>query len=362
MTELRHSIQEHLLSDQQVMQGAQLRDRVTDLVRERSPLLGDSDRVRRVDEVIAEIEGFGPLDHHARRPEVSEIMVNGNGDVYIDSSMGLQATGERLQPDCVLELARRLVATVGRVLDRSRPFVDARLSDGSRLHVAISPIAVDGPLLTIRRFVAAEFALEDYATPAQADALATRVREGENIVVAGATSSGKTSMLNALSAHIGASERVITIEEAAELRLRCPHVVRLEARPEADGAKAVDLGLLIRQALRMRPDRIICGEMRGAEAFDLIQAMNTGHAGSMSTVHASSAIDALSRIETLMLLARNGLPFEAVRSQLARSIDVVVYMGRNPTGSRVVREMGAVGRRGDEWRLVPIETVEEELR
>ena len=348
------AVQRRLVEVGSIPSGAPLETLVTELVDREAPLLNAAAKDQSVADVLAQVTGLGPLDPYAQDADVSDIIVNGDGEIHVDGSNGLIATGQVLSSDVVLELARRLAASVGRTLDRSRPFVDARLVDGSRLHAVIAPIAVDGPLLTIRRFGKTSFGLTDYTYDRLATLLSLEVASRANVVICGATSSGKTSLLNALSAHIDVRERVITIEEAAELQLLCPHVARLECRVQSEGVEAVGLEALVRQALRMRPDRIICGEMRGPEAFALIQAMNTGHDGSMSTVHARNAIDAMSRIETLMLLARSGLPLDAIREQLARTIDLVVFVGRGNESRRSILECGRPQLDGDCWSLQPL--------
>jgi pilus assembly protein CpaF len=243
-----------------------------------------------------------------------------------------------------VRLVERVLAPLGLRLDRSSPLVDARLPDGSRLHAAIPPLAIDGPCVTIRRFGASAVPLEGFGVdPRSAAFLRWSVTAGWNLVVAGGTSSGKTTLLNALSGAISGGERIVTIEETAELRLEQPHVVRLEARPpNAEGAGAVSVRELVRAALRMRPDRVIVGEVRGSEALDMLQALNTGHDGSMSTVHANGPTEALSRLETLVLLAGGGLPLEAVRAQLTAAVDGVVQVARRPGGVRRVEAVAEV--------------------
>ena len=241
-----------------------------------------------------------------------------------------------------MRLVERVVAPLGLRLDRASPLVDARLADGSRLHAVIPPLAVDGPCVTIRRFAARPVPLEAFA-PGDAAAAFLRwsVVAGWNLVVSGGTSAGKTTLLNALSGAIPAGERIVTIEETAELRLAQPHVVRLEARtPNAEGAGGVSVRELVRASLRMRPDRIVVGEVRGAEALDMLQALNTGHEGSLSTVHANGAGDALARLETLALLAATGLPLAAVRSQIAAAVDGVVHVARRQGGERRIETVG----------------------
>jgi pilus assembly protein CpaF len=266
-------------------------------------------------------------------------MLNGPGRAFVERSGRLEAVALPLDAVGIVRLVERIVAPLGLRIDRSSPMVDARLPDGSRLHAVLPPLAIDGPYVTIRRFGALPVPLSQFGLDAGAASfLEHAVRSGWNIVVAGGTSAGKTTLLNTLSGAIPPGERVVTIEETAELRLAQSHVVRLEARPaNAEGAGATSVRTLVRAALRMRPDRLIVGEVRGAEALDLLLALNTGHDGSLSTVHANSPADALARLETLVLLAGSGLPLAAVRAQLGAAIDAVVHVARRPGGPRQVQ-------------------------
>jgi pilus assembly protein CpaF len=244
------------------------------------------------------------------------------------------------------------VTPLGLRVDRTSPLIDARLLDGSRVNVVIPPLAVDGPCITIRRFGARAIALNELCPPGMSELLAWAVRRRANILVSGGTGAGKTTLLNALAAAIPAGERVITIEDAAELRLPGEHVVRLEARPaNADGLGAVTVRSLVRNALRMRPDRIIVGEVRGGEALDMVQAMNTGHEGSLSTCHANSPADALRRVETMVLMSDVALPLDAVREQLSAAIDLVVHVVRDSDGSRRVARVAEVADSANEERV-----------
>jgi pilus assembly protein CpaF len=271
-------------------------------------------------------------------------MVNGPGRAYVERAGRLEPVTLELDAAAIVHLVERVVAPLGLRLDRSSPMVDARLADGSRLHAVIPPLAVDGPCVTIRRFGARAVALEEFGVDgAAARFLRWAVAGGWNLLVAGATSAGKTTLLNALSQSIPHVERVVTIEETAELRLAQPHVVRLEARPpNAEGAGGVSVRALVRAALRMRPDRLVVGEVRSGEALDMLQALNTGHDGSMSTIHANGPTDALARLETLVLLADSGLPLAAVRAQVASSIDAVVFVARGQGGDRRVEAVSEV--------------------
>jgi pilus assembly protein CpaF len=295
-----------------------------------------------VHQVVDRIHGLGPIEPLLADPHVTEVMVNGPGrPVWIERRGELVDAGVVLDHRAVHLLVERIAAPLGLRVDRTRPAVDARLPDGSRVHIILPPLAVDGPCVTIRRFVARAIRLPALCPPGVAELLARAVRERRNLVAVGGTGAGKTTLLNALAAEVGPTERIVTVEDAAELELAHGHVVRLEARqPVGSPGSVRDL---VRHALRMRPDRIVVGEVRGAEALDLLVAMNTGHEGVLSTLHANGAADALSRLETMVVLAAPSLPLDAVRHQLAASLDLVVHVARFSGGCRrvvEVREMG----------------------
>jgi pilus assembly protein CpaF len=313
------------------------RRRVADLVRLDSPLL-DEPAVRAVTEaVLARAMGLGPLEPLLADPQVTDVMVNGGGQVWVERDGALLATDLTLDEPAVLLIVERVVAPLGLKVDRSHPVVDARLPDGSRVHAVVRPLAVDGPCLTIRRFGARTIGLDEVASPGVAALLTWAVRARANVIVCGGAGAGKTTLLNALAAAIPRHERVITIEDAAELRLPGDHVVRLEARPAGpEGRGEVRIRDLVRSSLRMRPDRIIVGEVRSGEALDMLQAMNTGHEGSLSTCHANGPAEALLRLETMVLMGDVELPHAVVREQLALALDLVVHIARTPTGRRVV--------------------------
>ena len=276
-------------------------------------------------------------------------MVNGPDRVYVERAGRLEIVPCRIDVSTIVRVVERVIAPLGLRLDRASPMVDARLPDGSRLHAVLPPLAPDGPCVSIRRFSQRVLPLEAFCVPdAVGSFLHAMVRGGWNLVVSGATSSGKTTCCDALARAIDPAERIVTIEETAELRLAQPHVVRFEARPaNAEGAGAVSVRELVRAALRMRPDRIVVGEVRGGEAIDMLQACNTGHDGSLSTVHANSPADALARIETLALYGGIALPLPAVRAQLSTAVDAVVQVGRGPDGRRrllAVAELGPARR------------------
>jgi pilus assembly protein CpaF len=331
--------------------GGDLREAVSRLVDEEAVLLGAGDRDEVAARIIRDSIGLGPLEVLLADPAVEEVMVNGPGAVYVERGGRIEPTGVAFADEEELRNAiERILAPLGRRVDELSPMVDARLADGSRVNVVIPPLAIDGPLVSIRRFGARRPDLVELVglgtlAAGQRDALAAAVRGRRSILVSGGTGSGKTTLLNALSGLIAPGERVVTIEDAAELRLQQPHVVRLESRPAGvEGRGEVTIRDLLRNALRMRPDRIVIGEVRGEEALDLLSALNTGHDGALSTIHANSPADALSRLETLTLMAGVGLPHAAVAEQVRRGIDLVVQLERRADGARVVTEIAEVGR------------------
>src|SRR3954449_2493204 len=297
--------------------------------------------------------GPGPLEPLLSDPRVDEVMVNGPGEVWVERAGRIEPTSVRFGSEAeLMHSIERILAPLGRRVDEASPVCDARLADGSRVNVVIPPLSLGGPCLTIRKFRRQGFSLEELvangtlAAPL-AEYLAARVRARAPILVSGGTGSGKTTTLNALSGAIPEGERIVTIEDAAELRLRQRHVVRLEARPASlEGRGEVTIRTLVRNALRMRPDRIVVGEVRGAEALDMLGAMSTGHDGSLSTVHAGSAAEALRRVETLALMAGLGLPHAAIREQVASAIDLVVHQSRCADGTRRVVAVAEVVRNG----------------
>jgi pilus assembly protein CpaF len=332
---------------------------VRDLVDEDAAILEPETRDRLCELILREAIGLGPLEELIGDPAVEEVMVNGHERIYVERGGRIERADVRFESEQALRDAiERILTPLGRRVDELSPMVDARLEDGSRVHVVIPPLAVDGPSMSIRRFSAVrpgprELVELGTITEELHDQLQAAVAARRSILVSGGTGSGKTTLLNALSAFIEPAERVITIEDAAELRLRQPHVVRLESRPaNVEGRGRVSIRELLRGALRMRPDRIVIGEVRGGEALDLLMALNTGHEGALSTVHANSPEDALRRIETLALMAGVGLPHEAIREQLGRGLDLVIHLARLSDGSRrvvevaeVVRTAGSVGVR-----------------
>jgi pilus assembly protein CpaF len=312
-------------------------------VRAEAPLLGPGALAQAVDQVLAAVRGLGPLEPLLADPDVTEVMVNGPGRVWVERGGRLERVALDLDEPAIAHLVEKVVGPLGLRVDRASPLVDARLPDGSRVNVVVPPLALDGPCVTIRRFRVRALPLADVCPPGVAPLLAWAVRARSNVLVAGGTGAGKTTLLNSLAAEIPAGERVVTIEDAAELSLPGEHVVRLEARPpNAEGAGEVRVRELVRNALRMRPDRIVVGECRGAEALDMLQAMNTGHEGSLSTCHANGPADALRRLETMVLMGDTALPLAAVREQVASAVDLVVQVARRPDGSRGVVEVAEV--------------------
>ncbi|MEZ4503845.1 MAG: CpaF family protein [Dehalococcoidia bacterium] len=293
--------------------------------------------------VVDEVLGLGPIEPLLRDPQVSEVMVNGSHDVYYERNGLLHEAPARFRDDAhVYKVIDRIVSAIGRHVDEASPMVDARLADGSRVNVVIPPLVPAGPVLTIRRFLGDRYAMDDLVgigtlTPEMAQLLEACVKARLSIVVSGGTGSGKTTLLNSLSAYIPSRERIVTIEDPIELKLQQRHVISMEARPPStEGRGEVTQRALLRNSLRMRPDRIIVGEVRGGESFDMLQAMNTGHDGSLTTVHANSPRDALSRIENMVLTAGFDLPVAAIRDQMASAFNVIVQLSRLSDGSRKV--------------------------
>ncbi len=321
----------------------QLRKVILDVLqREKTPLTM-TEREQMVTEILDEVFGLGPLQPLLADPTISDILVNGAQEVYIERRGKLERANVRFNDDDhLMRIIDRIVSRVGRRVDEASPMVDARLRDGSRVNAIIPPLALDGPSLSIRRFGTDPLTGHDIVdngtlTPEMLDLLKACVEGKLNILISGGTGAGKTTLLNVLSGYIPSTERIITIEDAAELQLKQDHVVRLETRPpNIEGKGAIRQRQLVINALRMRPDRIVVGEVRGEEAVDMLQAMNTGHEGSLTTVHANTPRDALSRIETMVSMANLNLPDKAARQQIASAIHVVVQISRMPDGTRKV--------------------------
>ena len=361
MRELRRSVQEQIQKEllkrmdmkRLTMQGVD-REGLEDTAREKIRQIIDEvvangrlpdgiDPVRLEDDVFNEAMRLGPLEELLADDTVSEIMVNGPDKVYIERGGKLQLSDCQFTDDAsVLSVIERIIAPLGRRCDESQPYVDARLADGSRVNAIIAPLALSGPTITIRKFSKKALTPDDFIrfgtwTHNAAEFMKLCVWLRKNVIVAGGTGSGKTTLLNLLSGYIPHSERIVTVEDAAELRLQQPHVVRLEARPpNIEGKGAVPIRDLVKNCLRMRPDRIIVGECRGGEALDMLQAMNTGHDGSLTTVHANSPRDVISRLETMVLMSGMELPSRAIREQIASAVDIIIHESRLSDGSRKV--------------------------
>jgi pilus assembly protein CpaF len=361
--DVKFRIQNRVISDldpkldlsNQVEVRRQIEEIFSRVVDEEGLALTRAERVRMLEQITDEIIGLGPLEPLLRDDSVSEIMVNGPRQIYIERAGKLELTNVVFQnDDHVMRIIDRIIAPIGRRVDESSPMVDARLTDGSRVNAIIPPLSLIGPVITIRKFAASPFTVDDLvrfgtATPEMFEFLRACVEARLNIFVSGGTGSGKTTTLNVLSSFVPNDERIVTIEDAAELQLRQEHVVTLESRPpNIEGKGAIPIRELVRNALRMRPDRIIVGECRGGEALDMLQAMNTGHDGSLSTGHANTPRDMLSRLETMVLMAGVDLPVRAIREQIASAVDLIVHQSRLKDGSRKVVAITEVqGMEGD---------------
>ena len=322
---------------------------VSAFLQEEGKILRSDEFKALVDELLDEVLGLGPLEPLLADPTVSDILVNSYTRVYVERFGRLEPTNVRFRDEAhLLRMIDKIVSRVGRRIDESQPWVDARLEDGSRVNAIIRPCAVDGPSVSIRKFSKIPLELDgliDIGTLTERSAALLKgiVEARLNILISGGTGSGKTTMLNAMSSFIGLTERVVTIEDAAELQLQQDHVVRLETRPASiEGSGAVTQRDLVRNALRMRPDRIVVGEVRGSESFDMLQAMNTGHDGSMTTIHANSARDALNRLEQMVTMVGVDLPLSAIRNQIASGIDIVLQLSRLSDGKRRVMSISEI--------------------
>jgi pilus assembly protein CpaF len=332
-----------------------VRNVVVELLNAEEAPLSPSERALLERQIADDILGYGPLEPFLHDPTITEVMVNGYDSLYVERAGRLEETQAAFLDDAhLLRIIDRIVSQVGRRVDESSPMVDARLPDGSRVNAIIPPLSLRGPSLTIRKFARDALSLESLIalgsiTQQSADFVANCVRGKLNILISGGTGTGKTTLLNAFSAHVPPAERVVTVEDAAELRLQQRHVVSLESRPpNVEGEGEVRIRDLVRNALRMRPDRIIVGEVRGGEALDMLQAMNTGHDGSLTTIHANSARDALHRLEMLVLMAGVELPVKAIREQIAGGFDLLIHIARLVDGSRRVTQITEIaGMEGD---------------
>jgi pilus assembly protein CpaF len=340
---------------------AELERRTANILASETYILTEADKTTLLRSVVDRVVGLGPLEPLLEDPGIDEIMVNGPADIYIERDGRLERSPVVFRDEAELRhIIDRIVAPLGRRVDESSPLVDARLPDGSRVNVIISPLTLRGAALTIRKFSRQPFTLDrlislNTISAPMASFLADAVRRRVSLVVSGGTGSGKTSTLNALGLCIPPEERIITIEDAAELRLPSPHLVSLESRPpNVEGQGEVPIRTLVRNALRMRPDRIIVGEVRGGEAFDMLQAMNTGHRGSLTTLHANSPADALVRLESMVLMAGFDLPVSAIRRMIGGAVEIIVQQDRLTDGRRVVTGITGLTRTDGEIRLRPL--------
>ena len=361
--DLKERIQNKLISDLDPSMDMALTEEVrrtigemyNNILAEESIVLSRAERQRLFEQIVAEILGLGPLEPFLADSTITEIMVNGPQDVYVERDGKVKRTNATFESDeHLMRIIERIVAPLGRRIDESSPTVDARLQDGSRVNAVIPPISLVGPVLTIRKFSEDPLQVEDLinygsVTPELMEFLKACVKSKLNIIISGGTGSGKTTFLNVLSSYISGDERIITIENAAELQLRQEHVVTLESRPpNIEGRGEVTMKDLVINSLRMRPERIIVGECRGPEAFDMLQAMNTGHEGSMTTIHANNPREALGRVENMILMAGMDLPHRAIREQIAAALDLVIQLSRMRDGSRKCIAVSEVqGMEGD---------------
>jgi len=327
----------------------ELRSIIASLIDEQAVPMAQRDRENLIDEILNEVYGLGPIEPLLHDPEISDILVNNARQVFVERNGRLEPAPVIFRDDAhLLQIIDRIVSKVGRRIDESSPMVDARLPDGSRVNAIIPPLALDGPVLSIRRFGRSPLQVEDLLrlgalTQQMSDLLRAMVRARLNIVIAGGTGSGKTTLLNCLSSFIPDNERIVTIEDSAELQLQQTHVVRLETRPaNIEGRGEVTARDLVRNALRMRPDRIVIGEVRGAESLDMLQAMNTGHDGSLATIHANTPRDTLGRLEMMLQLGGLALPVSAMRQQISMAVDVIVQTNRLTDGSRRITSLTEV--------------------
>ncbi|MDH4075162.1 MAG: CpaF family protein [Acidimicrobiia bacterium] len=373
LEELRDRTRESLMKDVSKKLGSErdpkilkalVADELDRLIVDASALLDAAERARLVSLIIDDVLGYGPIEPLLADPTVSEVMVNGTDAIYVERRGRIELTPYRFRSaDHLKQVIVRIAASMGRRIDESSPMVDARLADGSRVNAVIPPLAVDGPVLTIRKFAADTMTAEDLVSrgslsrPALA-LVAAAVKGKLNILVSGGTGTGKTTFLNVLSTFIPAGDRIVTIEDAVELKLRQRHVIRLETRvANIEGKGAITIRDLVRNSLRMRPDRIIVGECRGAEALDMLQAMSTGHDGSLGTLHANTPADAITRLETMVMMAGLEIPAKAIREQLASAVDIIVQLERLRTGARVVGSISEVlGVDGDRVVMNPLFT------
>jgi len=354
------------LSNLETVAKGQLRNEIgmilADIINKENVPLSQPERERLIMDVLHETFGLGPLEPLLADQDIADILVNGSQNVYVEKNGKLHKVDVVFKDDAhLLQIIDRIVSKVGRRIDESSPMVDARLPDGSRVNAIIPPLAIDGPMLSIRRFGVDPLKMEDILkfdalTQGMATVLQGAVRARLNILISGGTGAGKTTLLNILSEYIPNDERIISIEDSAELQLKQEHVVRLETRPpNIEGAGAVNQRELVRNCLRMRPDRIIVGEVRGGEALDMLQAMNTGHDGSLSTIHANTPRDALARLETMVLMAGMDLPERAIREQMSSAVNIVVQLSRMSDGTRKIIRLSEIS--GMEGNIIVMQDI-----
>ena len=332
-----------------------VREKLDEVLQMEASSIPRVERNKIAEELFNDIMGYGPLEHLLSDPQVTEIMINGHKQVYIERGGKLfEAEVNFRDQDHLLNIIDRIVSTIGRHVDEASPMVDARLKDGSRVNVIIPPLALTGPTMTIRKFSKKPFTAENLVafgsiSPKMVSFLAGAVKGRMNIIVSGGTGSGKTTLLNVLSGYIPENERIVTVEDAAEIQLTQPHVVTLEARPaNTEGRGEVTIRDLVKNCLRMRPDRIIVGEVRSGEALDMLQAMNTGHDGSLTTTHANTPRDTIARIETMVMMSGMELPLTAIRAQIASAVDIIVQQARMRDGTRRITNITEItGMEGD---------------
>ena len=352
-------VEEANLAALNTLDPAEIRSEIENIIdyylREEKALINEVERRALTTEILDELMGLGPLEPFFKDPTVADVLVNTYNNIYVERFGLLQKTNSRFVDNAhLMNIIDRIISRVGRRIDESSPMVDARLPDGSRVNAIIPPLAIDGPILSIRRFSVSPLKMEDLInyktlTPEIAQLLAGCVKAKLNIMISGGTGAGKTTLLNILSANIPGNERIITIEDSAELQLQQEHVVRLETRPpNIEGTGQVTQRDLVRNSLRMRPDRIVIGEVRGAEAFDMLQAMNTGHEGSLTTIHANTPRDSLTRLESMILMTGANLPEKAMRFMVSSALDLIIQVSRQTDGSRRITSISeVVGMEGD---------------
>lgn len=358
---LREMVQERLIQEfnQEKLENNELESKVNDIlkevIKEEEIIIKHREVQSLIKEILDEIIGLGPITKFVEDPSITEIMVNGANQIYVEKEGRLEETNEIFRDDDqVMYVIQKIVTPLGRRIDESSPMVDARLPNGSRVNAVIPPLALDGPILTIRKFSDDPYTIDDLIsfgtlTPEMANFIRACVKARMNILVSGGTGSGKTTTLNVLSSFIPSDERIVTIEDAAELQLHQSHVVRLETRPvNIEGKGRISIRDLVRNSLRMRPDRIIVGEVRAEEAIDMLQAMNTGHDGSLTTGHANSPRDMLARLETMFMMGGFEMPLKAIREQVSSAIDLIIHQNRFKDGTRKITNIVEVqGMEGD---------------